>query len=72
VVKWHLKTQQGIKNLPAADAVRLAGEDPDYAQRDLFDAIARGDFPRWNVFIQVMTKPRPWPGRSAPAGTPST
>ena len=54
-VKWHFKTQQGIKNLPAAEAVRLAGTDPDYAQRDLFGAIARGDFPRWNVFIQVMT-----------------
>ncbi|MDB5798499.1 MAG: catalase [Paucimonas sp.] len=53
-VKWHFKTQQGIKNLSAADAVRLAGEDPDYAQRDLLDAIARGDFPRWNVMIQVM------------------
>ncbi|WP_394778907.1 catalase, partial [Undibacterium sp.] len=53
-VKWHLKTQQGIKNLLPADAVRLAGSDPDYAQRDLFDAIARGDFPKWNVYIQVM------------------
>jgi len=54
-VKWHFKTQQGIRNLSVADAVRLAGEDPDYAQRDLFDAIERGDFPRWNVFLQVMT-----------------
>jgi catalase len=53
-VKWHLKTQQGIKNLSAEEAVRLAGADPDYAQRDLFGAIARGEFPRWNVFIQVM------------------
>ncbi|GGC77232.1 catalase [Undibacterium terreum] len=53
-VKWHLKTQQGIKNLLPADAVRLGGEDPDYAQRDLFDAIQRGDFPKWNVYIQVM------------------
>lgn len=53
-VKWHFKTQQGIRNLGVADAVRLAGEDPDYAQRDLFEAIARGDFPRWNVFVQVM------------------
>ena len=53
-VKWHLKTRQGIKNLSAADAVRLAGEDPDYAQRDLFNAIAGGDFPKWDVFIQVM------------------
>lgn len=55
-VKWHLKTQQGIKNLSAADAVRLAGEDPDYAQRDLFGAIAKGDFPRWEVKVQVATE----------------
>jgi len=55
-VKWHLKTQQGIRNLSAADAVRLAGEDPDYAQRDLFEAIARGDFPKWSVYLQVMTE----------------
>ena len=55
-VKWHLRTQQGIKNLSAADAVRLAGQDPDYAQRDLFGAIARGDFPRWEVRIQVATE----------------
>ncbi|WP_374565010.1 catalase [Ideonella sp.] len=55
-VKWHLKTQQGIKNLMADEAARLAGTDPDHAQRDLFEAIARGDFPRWNVYIQVMTE----------------
>jgi catalase len=54
-VKWHFKTQQGIKNLSAKDAVRLAGEDPDYAQRDLFNAIAKGQFPKWTVFLQVMT-----------------
>jgi catalase len=55
-VKWHFKTQQGIRNLGAADAARLAGSDPDHAQRDLFNAIASGDFPRWNVFIQVMSE----------------
>ncbi len=54
-VKWHFKTRQGIKNLSAQDAVRLAGVDPDYAQRDLFKAIERGDFPQWDVFMQVMT-----------------
>jgi len=53
-VKWHFKTLQGIKNLSAAEAVRLAGLDPDYAQRDLFNAIATGDYPRWSVEIQVM------------------
>ncbi|MEY4561766.1 MAG: hypothetical protein RLZZ618_1043 [Pseudomonadota bacterium] len=55
-VKWHLRTQQGIKNLEASDAVRLAGEDPDYAQRDLFGAIDRGEFPKWEVRIQVATE----------------
>ncbi|QJD99458.1 catalase [Massilia forsythiae] len=53
-VKWHFKTLQGIRNLPAAEAVRLAGTDPDYAQRDLFGAIAAGDYPRWSVEMQVM------------------
>ncbi len=55
-VKWHLKTQQGIRNLTAKEAVRLAGEDPDYAQRDLSGAIGRGEHPRWNVLVQVMTE----------------
>ncbi len=53
-VKWHLKTRQGIRNLSAAQATQLAGTDPDHATRDLFDAIARGDFPRWDVHLQAM------------------
>jgi len=57
-VKWHFKTLQGIRNLSAAEAQRLAGVDPDYAQRDLFHAIAKGDFPRWSVEIQVMDDAR--------------
>jgi catalase len=53
-VKWHFKTLQGIRNLPASEAVRLAGTDPDYAQRDLFNAIEKGDYPCWSVEMQVM------------------
>eukprot|EP01137_Pigoraptor_chileana_P005514 Opistho-2@48688 len=53
-VKFHFKTEQGIKNLPAAEAKRIAGENPDYAQQDLFEAIERGDSPAWRVFVQVM------------------
>ena len=53
--KWHFKTKQGIKNLSAEEAGRLAGADPDYAQRDLFNAIAKGNFPKWEVSVQVMT-----------------
>ncbi len=55
-VKWHYKTQQGIKNLAPAEAARLAGTDPDYAQRDLFGAIERGEFPKWRVCVQVMSE----------------
>jgi catalase len=65
-VKWHLKTQQGIQNLTAEEATRLAGTDPDHAQRDLYNAIARGEFPRWDVSIQVMTdeQARAWEKRT--------
>ena len=56
--KWHFKTKQGIKNLTRQEAVELAGKDPDCAQRDLFEAIKRGDFPRWRVSVQTR-KSRP-------------
>jgi catalase len=53
-VKWHFKSMQGIRNLTSKDAARIAGEDPDYAQRDLVASIGRGDFPQWRVCVQVM------------------
>ena len=53
-VKWHFKTKQRIKNVTREEASRIAGQDTDYAQRDLFAAIARGDFPAWRVCLQVM------------------
>ncbi|HYE74814.1 MAG TPA: catalase, partial [Blastocatellia bacterium] len=48
-VKWHFKSLQGIKNLTTEEAIRISGSDADYAQRDLFEAIERGDYPRWRV-----------------------
>ncbi len=53
-VKWHFKTKQGIKNLHGDQASEMRGIDPDYAQRDLFTAIEKGDFPKWRVCIQIM------------------
>jgi len=53
-VKWHFKCDQGIKNFKAAEAAKLASSEPDYATADLFNAIAKGDFPSWTVHIQVM------------------
>jgi len=53
-VKWHFKTKQGIKNFTRESADEMRGKDPDYAQRDLFNSIAKGDFPKWRVAIQIM------------------
>ena len=46
-VKFHFKTAQGIKNFINDEAVKMKGEDPDFAQRDLVAAIDRKDFPKW-------------------------
>ncbi|WP_066565856.1 catalase [Snodgrassella sp. CFCC 13594] len=53
-VKFHFKTQQGIKNLTDAEAESLIGQDRESHQRDLYDAIEKGDFPKWTLFIQIM------------------
>ncbi len=54
-VKFHFKTAQGIKNFLNKEASDMRGIDPDFSQRDLFEAIEKGTFPKWNVQIQVMT-----------------
>ena len=53
-VKFHFKTQQGIKCLSDAEAAKLVGEDRESAQRDLYQAIERREFPRWKMLVQVM------------------
>ena len=54
--KFHFKTQQGIKNLTNEEAAKINGQDREYHGKDLFDAIERGDFPKWTMYIQVMTE----------------
>lgn len=53
-VKYHFKTEQGIKNLTADVAEQIAGENPDHHTEDLFNAIENGDFPAWKVCVQLM------------------
>ncbi|KWW12594.1 MULTISPECIES: catalase KatA [Peribacillus] len=53
-VKYHFKTEQGIKNLDVNLAAKLAGENPDYHTEDLFNAIEKGDFPAWKLYVQIM------------------
>lgn len=53
--KFHWRTQQGVKNLDPAQAHKLSADDPDYAMRDLYNAIAAKDFPKWILEVQIMT-----------------
>ncbi|GAM15805.1 catalase [Mesobacillus selenatarsenatis SF-1] len=53
-IKYHFKTEQGVKNLTADVAAKIAGENPDYHTEDLFNAIEAGDFPAWKLFVQIM------------------
>ncbi|HHC5066837.1 TPA: catalase [Morganella morganii] len=53
-VKFHFRCQQGIANLMDDEAEQLIGKDRESSQRDLFNAIEKGDYPRWNLQIQVM------------------
>ncbi len=53
-VKFHWKTQQGIKNLTDAEAEAAVGKCRETHQRDLFDSIEKGDFPKWTLYVQIM------------------
>jgi catalase len=53
--RFHALSLQGNRTLPDADAAARIGEDRDAAQRDLLDAIGRGEFPKWRLCVQCMT-----------------
>ncbi|WP_313752315.1 catalase [Mixta calida] len=53
-VKFHMRCQQGIENMMDDEAALLIGRDRESSQRDLFESIERGDFPRWKFYVQVM------------------
>jgi catalase len=53
-IKYHFKTEQGVKCLTQDAANRIAGEDADFHRRDLYEAIARGEHPSWSLYVQVM------------------
>ena len=55
-VKFHFISQQGIVNLTDAEAAELIAKDRESSQRDLFEAIERGDYPRWTLKVQLMTE----------------
>ena len=54
-VKFHFRCQQGIKCLSDAEAAELIAKDRESHHRDLYEAIERGDYPRWTMMVQIMT-----------------
>src|SRR5712672_1267317 len=53
-VKFHFKTMQGIKNWTNAEAAQKVAHDRETHQRDLFDSIEKGEFPKWKFSVQIM------------------
>ncbi len=51
-VKFHWKPKLGVQAVLWSEAVKINGADPDFHRRDLWDAIARGDFPEWELGLQ--------------------
>jgi catalase len=55
LVKYHWQPHQGVKSLTAADAANIQANDLGHASRDLWDAIERGDYPKWDLYVQMMS-----------------
>jgi len=53
-VKFHFKTEQGIRCLTSEQAAELGGKEPAYLHKDLYDSITSGDAPAWTLKVQVM------------------
>jgi catalase len=53
-VKFHFKTQQGIRNLTDEEAQAIIAKDRESHQRDLYESIENKDYPRWTLYFQIM------------------
>ena len=55
-VKFHWRPKLGLQSTVWDEAVKLAGADPDFHRRDLFEAIQAGQFPEWELGVQLFTQ----------------
>ena len=55
LVKYHWEPKQSIRNLTQAEAEEIQGKNFNHATQDLFEAIARGDYPEWELLVQIMS-----------------
>jgi catalase len=52
-VKFHWKPKAGLQSVVWNEALKISGADPDFHRRDLWDAITAGDFPEWELGLQL-------------------
>ncbi|WP_249871486.1 catalase [Oceanobacillus saliphilus] len=55
LVKYHWEPKQGIKNLTTKDAEEIQAKNFNHATEDLYDAIEQGDYPEWELFVQILS-----------------
>jgi catalase len=55
-VKFHWRPKLGLQSTVWDEAVKIAGADPDFHRRDIFEAITAGDFPEWELAVQLFTE----------------
>ena len=55
-VKFHWKPVLGVHSLVWDEAVKLAGKDPDFHRRDLWESINRGQYPEWELGVQIVSE----------------
>lgn len=55
LVKYHFHPRCGVASLTAAEAERVQGRDLGSASKDLYEAIERGEYPQWDMYVQIMS-----------------
>ncbi len=55
LVKYHFEPKQGIKNLLQKEADEIQGKNFNHGTQDLYEAIERGDYPEWEMFVQILS-----------------
>jgi catalase len=55
LVKYSWMPHQGVKSLTAEDAANIQATDTGHASKDLYEAIERGDYPKWDLYVQIMS-----------------
>lgn len=72
LVKYHWVPKQGVASMTEEDAANVQADDPGHATKDLYEAIGRGDYPEWELRVQITSRPPSAPASSSTGSTSPT